>query len=201
VSSSGESYTLLRSLTGLKTTLVDRDVALFDGIDDFLSIAHSSTLNIGVSESMTVVAAIRIHTLSALQCPVVAKRETESPSVSGASFAGWVLSVDAASRASASVYDGSSLRSASSSSSVAASDPAAVVLTRNGTSAQTGAQLDGTRSVASDGALASGASNAVAVTVGKLGSLYCSFEMYGVAIYKRDLSASEISSVYQSLLN
>lgn len=201
VSSSGESYTVVRSLTGLRNTLVERDVVLFDGLDDYLSIAHSSTLNIGVSESMTVVAAVRVHSLSATQCPVVSKRETESPSVSGAGFAGWVLSIDPASRISSAVYDGSSLRSASSTSSVTPSDPLAAVLIRNGTSSQTGAQLDGSRSVVSDGALASGSSNAVAVTVGKLGSLHCSFEMYGIAVYKRELSVSEVSSVYQALLN
>lgn len=199
VASSGESYTVVRSSVGLKTTLVERATLLLDGIDDLLSVAHSSTLDVGTLESVSVVAAVRIHGPVSSQCPVVSKRGTDSPAFSGSSYAGWSLYLNSLARVTGSVYDGISHRTASSGTSISYSEPLSAVLLRDGSLGITGTQQNGTRSVSADGALTAPAGIATAVTVGNLGSLYCPFELYGLAIYKRSLSVAEVSSVYAYL--
>jgi type II secretory pathway pseudopilin PulG len=199
ISASGESYTITRSSSGLKAAVVDRDMLLFDGLDDLASVAHSSTLDIGPLESMTVVAAVRFHGPISSQCPIVSKRETDSASFSGSNYAGWTLYINSLAKAASSIYDGSLNRTVSAGSSISYSEPLAAVLLRVGASGATGVQQDGSRAVSIDGALSAPAGIAVPVEIGKLGSLYCPMEFYGVAIYKRDLSISEVNAVYQYL--
>ena len=199
VSASGESYTIVRASSGLKATVVERAMLLFDGVDDLASVAHSSTLDIGPLESITVVAAVRFHGPISSQCPVVSKRETDSASFSGSSYAGWTLYINSLAKTASSIYDGSLHRTAAAGSSISYSEPLAVVLLRAGASGTTGVQQDGSRVVSIDSALSAPAGIAVPVEIGKLGSLYCPMEFYGVAIYKRDLSISEVNAVYQYL--
>jgi hypothetical protein len=56
----GQGVTINRSATGLKGTVVTENVAVFDGVDDYIEIDDHARLNFALAESLTVASAVRV---------------------------------------------------------------------------------------------------------------------------------------------
>lgn len=81
VASTGETWTLNRTASGRKLTIVDRDMLLL-GTDDFLEVADNALLNFGATDSLTVVWVGRTHG-SLLDQTRLAKKTGSGPSGAG----------------------------------------------------------------------------------------------------------------------
>jgi hypothetical protein len=189
-SSNAATVTINRSSSGRKSVAVVRPVWLF-GTDDYLEVADNDLLDFGASDSFTVVAVVRRWT-NAANNMIMAKRD-------GATGNGYHIQGNA-SDWQLSLYDGSvsAAPTVATTTSGALSSVAGVVNRSTQTAVvYANATSGSSTSTSTLGSLAT----SQPLNVGRRNTIYGDFELLGVAIFRRALTASEIALVnthYQS---
>jgi hypothetical protein len=198
----GQTVTINRSTSGRKSVAVVSPVWLF-GTDDYMEVADNSLLDFGASEPLTVLAIHRVWGTQGTNDTLVAKKANTTNTTQGWSVSGGSSTALAG---QAQIGDGSAGITATSSNRVvgeltvlaAVRDVAADTLTviRNGSA---GSPVTDTTT----GSL----SNAEVLRIARLsgaGTEYSDMELVGVAVFRRALTATEITAIttyYQARLS
>lgn len=200
--STGENWSVQRSESGKRTAVVDRPMFLI-GDGDFVQIPDNVALDFTPGEDATVVLAGRFHgSVTSGDPQLVSKRSTSSTS---ACSTGWSISLAASASTQAKVvFAQSGCSPAPSSFTADTSKATAVGFVRS----QSGAKLEAfsgasvaavqqTQLMRTDAAIVD-TSNALPVRIGVVAngvSEPSSFELFGIAVYERALTAQEIAAV------
>jgi hypothetical protein len=162
--------------------VVDRDLFLFDGVNDFMWAPDNSFLEFGPADSTTVVLVVRTHSLDVTAKTFMSKGANSAPT-----------------------YNGWSVTSTSGTFSLNMSDGSGIAKNSPPTPTYTPGDL---LTVASVGLRTSASQNTTLFSTvanndplwfGRSPSGYSSFELVGAAFYQRALSLPEIKSVAATL--
>jgi len=188
-SSNAATVTINRSTSGRKSVAVVRDVWLF-GTDDYMEVADNDLLDFGASDSFTVVAVVRQWATFALDA-VVAKKGGF-----GSASTGWT--VYSSSSPYLRIADGTNQPESTSASSPSSGQLAVITGVRNVGSDALTTYLNGTPGASITDTTTATLANAEVMRVGRLSGAstsYADMELLGVAIFRRALSADELTSI------
>jgi hypothetical protein len=197
----GQTVTINRSTAGRKSVAVVSPVWLF-GTDDYMEVADNDLLDFGASDSFTVLAVVRQWATPANNGTLVSKREQITQQ-------GYLLRQSGTTFVSiATVHDGTT-NYVDSSAAVAASSTLTIhaqVVDRAGQTL-TAYQDDTPSGSPTDITAAGSFVNAGELRIGRqsqTGTAYQNFELVAVAVFRRALTAAEISAItayYQARLS
>jgi hypothetical protein len=189
----GQTVTIGRAATGLKTVAVVSPVYLFAS-DDYWEIADNTLVDFTASESFTVVAVIRSWATLATNDAMVAKKADTT-----ATTAGWALTAGSSTAAQAQFQAGDGAAGATAvSGNRTAGALSVVAAVRNVGSDTLTTYLNGVAGTSVTDTTTTTLANSEAVRIARLsgaGTEYSDFEVLGVAVFRRALSADEISSI------
>jgi hypothetical protein len=196
----GQTVTINRGTSGRKSVAVVSPVWLF-GTDDYMEVADNDLLDFGASDSFTVLAVVRQWATPATGGAYVSKQD-------GITGAGYRIQSNAATLTPTSANsDGVTSVSDLSDSALTAGAIALIGQITNRT-AQTLGTFTNTTPITTTSISAVGSlTNAFAMRVGRRGgssTAYQDFELLAVAVFRRVLSAAEISAItayYQARLS
>lgn len=199
----GQTVTINRSTSGRKSVAVVKPVWLF-GTDDFMEFPDQPEFNFGASESFSVVMAVRRWTTLTNQQTFMAKVRT----VAGVdNEPGWLLRAgfSTGAKVSFSVQDTvkANKAEAESSNSMTSGSVSLMAAVRNVASDTVSVTFDGTTTSVTDTTTGS-FSNDLAVRIGRLassGTSYADMEFFGAAVFRRALSAAEITTLNDYYVN
>lgn len=180
----GQTVTINRSSTGRKAVAVVRPVMLF-GTDDYLTVADNDLLDFGASEPFTIIVLGRTWTTASVG-PYVSKASAY------ASGAGYHVTRQGGAPAYASVSDGTAtpIVSAGSTTNGAASF---IAVARDPVADQVQGSLNGSAYATASDTTTGALSNSSPLRIGAVGAVYLDFEWQFAAVFRRALTASEIS--------
>lgn len=180
----GQTVTINRSSTGRKAVAVVRPVFLF-GTDDYLTVADNDLLDFGATEPFTIIVLGRTWTTASVG-PYVSKASAY------ASGAGYHVTRQGAALAYASVSDGTAtpIVSAGSTTNGAASF---IAVARDPVADQVQGSLNGSAYATASDTTTGALSNSSPLRIGAVGAVYLDFEWQFAAVFRRALTASEIS--------
>jgi hypothetical protein len=191
-------WTIVRSSTGRKTSVVDRSLALL-GTDDYFEVLNNEFLNFELTDSFTIVASIRLGNTtvgSGAQCKVIEKANA------AAYTAGFSVYFETTGNSSAKTFFAGTVGAPTSAITI----PANIVVTRsmirnvgedilyNNASSSSG-QLSGSIADPSTGS----GSNAFSLRIGAsslaAANQFLDAEFFAAAVFRRILSDAEIERV------
>jgi hypothetical protein len=193
----GQTVTINRSASGRKSVGVVSPVWLF-GTDDYMEVANNALINFGASDDFTVLTIIRQWSTPINNGRIIHKRDASSPNQ------GYILGYNGtAIQPGASLDDGPNL--VGRNGSVKTTGSLSVFGFRVDRTAQelrmVTDSLEGTgSSISTVGSL----STTIPLQIARFGSVYQDFEFIGAALFRRALSATEISAItsyYQARLS
>jgi hypothetical protein len=187
-SSNAATVTINRSTSGRKSVAVVRDVWLF-GTDDLFEVADSDLLDFANADDFTVLAVARAWGTTADDTLVAKKAGTTSAST------GWALKMAASSVTGGELSDGTTQHAPTAGTRTAGA-VAVHSLVKSGSTVT--AYLNGTAgtpvTITATGTFA----NSEVMRIGRLsgaGTNYADVELLGAAVFRRALTASEITSI------
>jgi hypothetical protein len=196
-------WTINRSTTGLKMSLVDRTVVLL-GADKYLQVADSSFFNIGVSDSFTVVFVGRRYASAANGENFIAKRAIAKDATNTANSFGWNVFTDGGLDYGAAIHDGTNLGGTDTLMSVTEGNMvgAAVRFTRN-TGVTNVLNQSGTVEATGTYPLVTGAlttTQPLRIGRGPGSDSHANIEWLASAFFAETLTSAEITNVCNDLL-
>ena len=190
--SGGRTWTINRATSGRKAVLVDRPLFLL-GTDDYLTTADHDDLNVGASDPLTVVMALRSHTGGVGSfLALLAKKAELSTS------AGYALYQNNSALAlGVVVADGTVSRFPSGTPALASGAAASIALVRDVDVDTITGYVNGVAGTPGADTTTATWANALPLEIGRISSAanYSTFEFLGAAIFRRALSNIEIASV------
>lgn len=196
------TVTIGRATTGRKTVAVVSPVHLF-GTDDYWEVTDNALLDFTSSQSFTIVAVIRTWATLATNDAMVAKKADTT-----ATTLGWALTAGSSTAAQGQLQAGDGTNGATAVSDSRTAGVLSVVAGVRNVSADTiTTYLNGTAGTPVTDTTTATLANSSTVRIGRLsgaGTEYSDFELLAVAVFRRALSASEISSItsyYQARLS
>jgi type II secretory pathway pseudopilin PulG len=194
ITTTGQTWNITRATSGPTVVVVDRDLFLFDGVDDFMWAPDNAFLEFGPTDSTTVVLVVRTHSLDVASKTFMSKRANSTPT-----YNGWAVT-STSGTFSLNMSDGSgAAKNSPPTPTYTPGDLLTVAFTRSGSTTSTQASLGLRTSAAQDRALFSTVANNDPLWFGRAPSGYSSFELVGAAFYQRALSLPEIKSVAATL--
>lgn len=182
------TVTINRSTSGRKAVAVVQPTLLF-GTDDYMEVADNALLNFGATDSFTVMTAARVWATP------VSSRYVSKYSNSGA---GWQLRNNGALQSAVfAAYDGAAFAFGISTSS-SSGDLRTFTGVRNTATDEIVTYMDGTAGTPVADTTTLSLSNTLPLTIGRrsgVGTEYADMEFFGAAIWRRALSAAEITTV------
>jgi hypothetical protein len=192
-SSNAATVTINRSTSGHKSVMVTRPVWLF-GTDDYMEVADNALLDIGASDSVTVLAVMRRFNTAPANARVVSKRDGSGTNV------GWDVLQDSTNNdvtALADVGASNNTFPTNVSAALTAGERVSIAAVFN--------RSDNTVKMAKGSTLSTGvtmvagdASNAVAMRVGRLDGgtpAYNDMEIEHVAVFRSALTSTELGQI------
>lgn len=194
ITTTGQTWTITRATSGPTVVVVDRDILLFDGVDDFMWAPDNAFLEFGPSDSATVVLVVRTHSLNAVAKTFLSKRANAS-----ATYNGWAVTASAGTFIF-NMSDGSgTTKDSPATPTYTPGDLVTVAFTRSGSTTATQASLGLRTTTAQNRTLSASVANNDPLWIGRSPAGYAPFELVGVAFYQRALSLPEIKSVSATL--
>lgn len=194
ITTTGQTWTVTRSTSGPTVAVVDRDMFLFDGVDDFMWVPDNSFLEFGPSDSATVVLVVRTHSLNTVAKTFMSKRSN-----SAATYNGWAVTASSGTF-SLNMSDGSgTAKDSPATPTYTPGDLITIAFTRSGSTTLTQASLGLSTSTAQNRILSASVANNDPLWIGRSPAGYAPFELVGAAFYQRALSLPEIKSVAATL--
>lgn len=185
----GQTVTISRSTSGRKSVAVVNDVWLL-GTANYLEIADNDLLDFGASDSFTVMAVVRAWNTQATGTPFVVKR------VSGGAAEGWTLRNGGGSLVPNFLVDDGPDQQVPSGPTVTAGALSVLSGVLNRSTAQASAYNGATAGSAVSTTAIGSLENTAALRIGAtLDPLYGDFECMAVAVFRRALTAGEISAL------
>jgi prepilin-type N-terminal cleavage/methylation domain-containing protein len=194
ITTTGQTWTITRATSGPTVVVVDRDIFLFDGVDDFMWAPDNSFLEFGPTDSATVVLVVRTHSSFAAAKTLLSKRANAA-----STYNGWAVTASSSTFA-LNMTDGSGTsKDSPASPTYTPGDLVTVAFTRSGATSATQASLGLRTSAAQNRTLTASVANNDPLWIGRSPAGYAPFELVGVAFYQRALSLPEIKSVAATL--
>jgi type II secretory pathway pseudopilin PulG len=194
ITTTGQTWTITRATSGPTVVVVDRDMFLFDGVDDFMWAPDNSFLEFGPTDSATVVLVVRTHSSFAAAKTFLSKRANAA-----STYNGWALTASSSTFA-LNMSDGSGTsKDSPATPTYTPGDLVTVAFTRSGATSATQASLGLRTSAAQNRTLVASVANNDPLWIGRSPAGYAPFELIGVAFYQRTLSLPEIKSVAATL--
>jgi hypothetical protein len=198
----GQTVTINRSTSGRKSVAVVSPVWLF-GTDDYMEVADNALLDFDASDSFTIVAAYRAWATLATNVARVAKKANTT-----AATQGWLLGSDGTTATLPRLQAGDGVNGASATGPARTSGALTITAgVRNVATDTLTTYLNSTAGTAVTDTTTGSLANAEVVRIGRLsgaGTGYADMELIAVAVFRRALSAAEISAVtsyYQARLS
>jgi hypothetical protein len=198
----GQTVTINRSTSGRKSVAVVSPVWLF-GTDDYMEVADNALLDFDATGSFTIVAAYRAWATFATNAARVAKKADTT-----AATRGWLLGSDGTTAALPRLQAGDGANGASAIGPARTSGALTITAgVRNVATDTLTTYMNGTAGTAVTDTTTGSLANAEVMRIGRLsgaGTGYADMELLTVAVFRRALSAAEISvitSYYQARLS
>jgi hypothetical protein len=197
----GQTVTINRSTSGRKSVAVVSPVWLF-GTDDYMQVANNALINFGAGDSFTLVAIHRPWATQGTNDTLIAKKANTTNTTSGYNLSG---GSSTALQGQAQMGDGTAGITAVSGSRTSGQLTVTAAV-RNVTSDNLIVYLNGTAGTAVTDTTTGSINSADVFRIGRLsgaGTEYADMELLGVAIFRRALTASEITALttyYQNRL-
>lgn len=194
ITTTGQTWNITRAESGPTVVVVDRDMFLFDGVDDFMWAPDNSFLEFGPADSTTVVLVVRTHSLDVAAKTFMSKGANSAPT-----YNGWFVT-STSGTFSLNMSDGSGIaKNSPPTPTYTPGDLLTVAFTRSGSTTSTQASVGLRTSASQNTSLFSTVANNDPLWFGRSPSGYSSFELVGAAFYQRALSLPEIKSVAATL--
>jgi hypothetical protein len=184
----GQTVSVNRSTTGRKAVAVVAPVWLF-GTDDYLETADNDLLDFGATDSFTVVAGVRVWATQA------GREILSKASGSGVGHTGYLIQSDASTMRAVSIDDGTA-RTAGVTPTVTAGAVSAVTGVRSVSGDTVTPYLNGVAGTPVTDTTTTTLANALPLRVGRTGgtgSTYSDMEGFAFLVFRRALSATEIT--------
>jgi hypothetical protein len=197
-SSNAATVTINRAASGYVSTVVDRDLFLFDGTDDYLSVADHADLDFGASDDLSVLALVRVHDETRGEGFVV--KSTSSFTSSAAGYSLNNSSTD--SYIQFRTNDGALITSLSP-TGLAVRTLAQVAGVRDTSVADVTALLGGSAGTPEADASPGSLSNGEALVIGRnatTGSTYTWGQIIAVVLWREALSDADVAAAGEALL-
>lgn len=198
----GQTVTINRSTSGRKSVAVVSPVWLF-GTDDYMEVVDNALIDFDAATSFTIVAAYRAWATLATNVARVAKKTNTT-----AATQGWLLGSDGTTATLPRLQAGDGGNGASATGPARSSGALTITAgVRNVVTDTLTTYLNGAAGTAVTDTTTGSLANSEAVRIGRLsgaGTGYADMELLAVAIFRRALSASEISAItsyYQARLS
>lgn len=186
----GQTVTINRSTSGRKSVAVVQPTLLF-GTDDYLDIPDSDLIDLGTSDSLTVMVAARVWG----NAPS-GSRFLHKGGITGPRWGLAAPSSGALNRAQGFITDGVAATVTADSGTYTYGTLSVLSATFNRATQQILAYVDSTPGTASSSIAGLNATGATSARVGSnVNTGYMDMELYGVAIWRRSLSASELGTI------
>jgi hypothetical protein len=198
----GQTVTVNRSTSGRKTVAVVSPVWLF-GTDDYMEVADNALLDFGATDSFTVVAVHRPWATQGTNDTLLGKKANTTNTTQGYSLSGGSTT---ALQGQAQIGDGAAGITAVSGSRTSGQLTITAAV-RNVTADNVVVYLNGTAGTEVTDTTTGSLSNAEVLRIARLagaGTEYADMELLAVAVFRRVLSAAEISAItayYQARLS
>jgi hypothetical protein len=184
---SGQTVTINRSATGLKSTVVDRNKVISDGADDYIGVDDHPRLDATAVDSLTIARTARIHGTPAAEQILMGKKSGVA-----AANAGYQLTVGTSREVIMRATDGTD-EAESTSAALVASGRTIVVGELNRTANTVTSYLDAVPSAPANALAVGDCSNAVEFRffTGGAGANFCAGELESATLFRRILTAAQ----------